>query len=492
MKVSVGKITSAINKISDITSGDKQVPGVLLDLSENLLKVCYTDGHKSFIEHVEVETEETDRMGGVVVDFAMIKRAVDNCQPSGIIKIDEIVFDYKDKVITVSAEQKFNAVDGDGNVVGTKQMGKKSMDLAWVEPGSDMKSSLLLRMNYEDIFESDGVDDEFDKKEFINALQRTSVEKGKQIYLSTKTQTIFVANQAHVTSVPVSKGKELNQEDKDVIRAEMVEAGTFTEEAYKDAINKAENRMHYAVVIPQNIAKAIIGVFNRTKSDKVYLHTKERFCSIFIDAGDEADGTKGEHVGFWFEMAQASKAHIGSLERYNSLKYQSYQTSFLREFLANNVKSALNVTKQEKVTFEFALNEETGMPELVIAAGSSAASVSDSYRTALSTFVDPEGTLVGRKFTVSLKVFSEMLEQIKSDNVTLDFECNEGATCIRLAELNFPLETKEWQAAREMTKKMCEARGEEFDKDRTPTPVELKWAYREKTLNVKQFTMLAK
>lgn len=485
MKVSVSKITSAINKISDITSGDKQVPGVLLDLSENLLKVCYTDGHKSFIEHVEVETEETDKMGGVVVDFAMIKRAVDNCQPSGIIKIDEIIFDYKDKVITVSADQNFNAVDGEGNIIGTQKMGKKSMDIAWVEPGSDMKSSLLLRMNYEDIFVSDGVDDEFDKKEMIDALQRTSVEKGKQVYFSTKTQTIFVANQAHVTSVPVSKGKELTQEELDELRAEMNEAGTFTEEAYADAIKKAENRMHYAVVIPQNIAKAVIGVFNRTDSDKVYLHTKDRFCSIFIDSEDE-------HIGFWFEMAQASKAHIGSLERYNSLKYQSYQTSFLREFLANNVKSALNVTKQEKVTFEFAMNEETGMMELVIAAGSSASSVSDSYRTALSTVTDPDGTLVGKKFTVSLKVFSEMLDQIKSDQVTLDFECNDGATCIRLAELDFGVESDEYTKARAKTKELCEAQGIEFDANSTPTPVELKWAYRDKTLNVKQFTMLAK
>lgn len=495
MRVSVSKITSAINKINDITSGDKQIPGVMLDLSENLLKVCYSDGHKSFIEHIDVETEETDKIGAVVVDFTQIKRAIDNCQPSGIIKIDEIVFEYKEKVITISADQTFSAFDSEGNEIGSQKMGKKSMDLAWVEPGSDMKSSILLRMKYDDIFESDGVDDEFDKKELLDALGRTSVEKGKQVYLSTKTQTVFVANQAHVTSVPISKGKKLNQEELDTLRAEMVEAGTFTEDAYKEAVNKAENRMHYAVVMTQAIAKSVIGVFGKVSSDKVYLHTKDKFCSIFVD-------TEDEHIGFWFEMAQASKAHIGSLERYNSLKYQSYQTSFLREFLANNVKSALNVTKSEKVTFEFAVSEETGMPELVIAAGSSAASVSDTYRTALSTMLDPENTLMGKKFTVSLKVFSDMLDQLKTDNVTLDFECTEGATCIRLAELDLAKETEKYNEARNKTKELCVAQGIEFiskedaerdpEKKPTPTPVELRWAYREETLNVKQFTMLAK
>ena len=489
MKVSVSSITSAVNKINDITSGDKQIPGVLLDLSDGLLKVCYSDGHKSFTENVSVETEETDKIGGVVVDFSQLKRAVDNCQPSGIIKIDEITFEYKERVITVSADQKFNEVDENGSVVASRKLGKKSMDLAWTEPGSDMKSSILLRMKYDDIFESDGVDDELDKKEFLDALGRTSVEKGKQIYLSTKTQTIFVANQAHVTSVPISKGKTLTQEEMDAIRAELTEAGTFTEDAYNETIKKAENRMHYAVVMTQNIAKAVIGVFSKVSSDKVYLHTKDKFCSIFVD-------TEDEHIGFWFEMSQASKAHIGSLERYNSLRYQTYQTSFLREFLASNVKSALNATKSEKVTFEFAISEETGMMELVMSAGSSAASVSDTYRTALSTVLDPEGTLVGKKFTVSLKVFSDMLDQLKTDNVALDFECTEGATCIRLAELDFNKEQEEYKKARELTKKNCEAQGIEFrdlnEDNPTPTPVELRWGYRLKTLNVKQFTMLGK
>lgn len=484
MRVNVSKITSVINKINDITSGDKQIPGVMLDLSENLLKVCYTDGHKSFIEHIDVETDENDKIGAVVVDFAQIKRAIDNCQPSGIIKIDEIVFEYKEKVITIYADLKFSTRDSEGNEVSSTKMGKKSMDLAWVEPGSDMKSALLLRMKYDDIFESEGVDDEFDKKELLDALGRTSVEKGKQIYLSTKTQTIFVINQAHTTSVPISKGKKLSQEELDILRAEMVEAGTFTEEAYKEAIDKAENRMHYAIAMTQAIAKSVIGVFGKVASDKIYMHTKDKFCSVFVD-------TEDEHIGFWFEMPQASKAHIGSLERYNSLKYQSYQTSFLREFLADSVKSALNVTKSEKVIFEFAINEEDGMPELIIAAGSSAASVSDIYKTRLSTMLDPKNTLIGKKFTISLKVFSDMLDQLKTDNVTLDFDCTDAATCIRLAELDICKETEKYKEARVKTEELCMAQGIEFSSESTPTPPELKWAYRDETLNVKQFTMLA-
>jgi len=71
VRVDIDKITSTINKISDMTSGDKIIPGVMLNLSENKLDVCYADNNKSFIETLDVETNETDMIGSsVVVDFS--------------------------------------------------------------------------------------------------------------------------------------------------------------------------------------------------------------------------------------------------------------------------------------------------------------------------------------------------------------------------------------------------------------------------------------
>lgn len=484
MRVNVKNMTNVINKIGDITAGDKTIPGVLLDLTEDgILKVCYSDGHKSFIEHINVTREDEDKVGGIVVDFTMLRKALAKCQPSGIIKVDDIQFTYKEKVVTLSVEQKY--VQGEDGNQTEKSMGVKSMDLATSEPGSDMRTSVLTRMKYEDIFEPDAAEDEFNKAEFIDALSRTSVEKGKQVYLSTKTQTIFVANQAHLTSVPVSKGKILNQEDLDELRAEMTEAGTFTDEAFLAEIKKRENRMHYSVAIPQNIAKAIIGVFGKTDADNVYLYTKDKFCSIYVDTDDE-------HVGFWFEMAPASKAHIGTLERYNANKYQTYQTSFFREFLMDSVKSAVDSTKTDKITFKFESNKEDGSPELVIFGGSASASTADVYRTKLNTLLDPAGTLIGKEFTVSIKVFYDMLVQLKTDLVALDFESNDAATSIRLAELNFEKDNAMYAEARKKTAEMCAAQGIEFDPNATPTPHELKWEYRESTLETKQFTMLTR
>jgi hypothetical protein len=492
MRVDITKITSSIRKISDLTSGDKTVPGVLLDLSEGLLKVCYSDGHKSFVEHLSVETEETDKIGAVAVDFEQIKRAIDNCQPSGRIKVSEVTFEYKEKVITVSVNQKFEIIDDSGAVAEERTLGKKAMDIAWNEPGSNMRSAILTRMKYDEIFDSE-MPDEFNRSEFLDALNKTAAEKGKQIYLSTKNQTIFVINQAHVTSVPVSKRCEIDLNRMDEIRAELTESAEgFSEQAFQTRIAAEENRMHYAVVMPQQIAKAITGVFGKTSADNMYLHTKEKFCSIYVDTDDE-------HVGIWFEMAQASRSHIGSLERYNSLGYKTYQLKFLRDFLVDNIKSAVNVNKGNQVAFTFDRNED-GKVELVVAAGSSAASVSDTYRVVVdSANWIPESEqggvadITAKVFNVSLAVFSAMLDQLKSDFIALDFNIGEdGTTCIRLAEIDNTKEKNEYIKARKKTEELCKSQGIEFDPGKTPTPVQLRLDYRNDILATKQFTLLAK
>ena len=484
MKVELEKITSAINKISDMTSGDKIIPGVMLKLSENKLEVCYSDGHKSLIETLPVETEETDKIGSVVVDFQQIYRAISNCQPSGIIKVSDIYFTYKEKVITVSAEQLFDLKDNEGNVTETKKMGKKNMDLVWSEPDSSMKTAVLNRMNYDSIFESDAVADEFDKAELIEALSKTSVEKGKQIYLSTKTQTIFVANQAHLTAVPLS-GYEVTQEDMDIIRGELSEKGTLTDEAYAEAINAKKNRMHYAVCVNQAISKALIGVLGKTSADKVYLHTRDKFCNIYIDSEDE-------RVGVWFEMSQASKAHIGTLERYSALQYATYQTTFVRDFLADSIKSALNSTKSEKINFKF-IQDDDGI-KLVISGGSSAASTSDVYNVLVERALSAEGnSIVDKEFSVSLKVFSDMLSQLKTERIALDFDSSaEGNTCIRLSEIDYAKMSEAYQKARKLTEERCTAQGVAFDASSTPTPSDIRMSLRNEELLTKQYTMLTK
>ena len=135
MIINLKKITNAMNKISALTSGDKSIPGVLLDLNDNLLNVCYTDGHKALIEKLEVEVEEGDRQGKVVVPYEMFNGAIQACQPSGIIRVEDVKLTSKDNgILTVSVDQMYNRVDNEGNVIGVEKNGTKEIDIQYLEP----------------------------------------------------------------------------------------------------------------------------------------------------------------------------------------------------------------------------------------------------------------------------------------------------------------------------------------------------------------------
>lgn len=485
MRVNIAELTSAVGKISDLVVGDKQVPGVMLDLSsDGLLKVCYTDGHKSLIEELHVELDENDVVDKIVVSYDMFNRAIANCQPSGNIKVDECKIEYlNDKLIRLSADQLYDVTDSEGNVEQTKRLSTKKMDLAFVKPGSDMKSAIFTRMKYDDIFNADTTD-VFNKKEFINALTKTTTEKGRPVYISNKMQGMFVANQVHTTSVPISK-LEVSDERLAEIKSELQSQNNFTEEAYAEAVNKESDRIHFSIAIQYNNAKSLIGILNKTKSDEVYVYTKDRFCNIFIDNEDET-------VGIWFEMATASRVHIETLQRFDSIPYTSYQITFMREFLADIVKSALNVTNSEKTVFSFSKNEE-GTTEIEFSAGSSNASVADSYKVVCDKVLDSAGDITERKFNISLKILSEMINQIKTNWLAFDlYISDDGTTYLRIGEINDNKLATEYTKARRKTEELCTAQGIAFDCNSTPTPVELMLNYRVDVLDTKQFTMLSK
>lgn len=429
MQIALGKITDAINVISDITTGDKQIPGVMLDLNGSTLKVCYSDGHKATIQDVEVEPEADDHQGQVVVEFALLLRAIQNCQPSGIIKVSKVQFKYlADNIISVMADQNLEETDENGAVVDTKKIAEKKMDLKWKEPGSDLRTSILTRTNYANIFASE-VNDTYDRKEFIDDLVRNAVEKGKTVYFSSVNQCAFVSNQSWVTSVPVSQ-YEVSQEEKDEIRGKLVEAGTFTDESYAKEVAAAEHRIHQSITIRQELAKPLSSILSKFTSDKVYVNKEASNCNIYIDSDTEK-------FGVWFEMPSAQKTATGALSRYNEMKFGNYQITFIKDFLDNNIKSALNATKSERVQFKFQPStEDASMLQLVIEGGSASASTADTYRITPSDIVDVANDLSTKAFNISLDAFNQMLSQIKTSYVAVDFNVDADMVCMRVAELD--------------------------------------------------------
>lgn len=496
MRVDINKITSAVNKVTSMASDLKQKPGVLLDLSENLLKVCFSDSHKSIIEKIEVQTEEGDHFGATVVDYDTLVRAISNCQPSGSIKITDIYFTFKDNnIITVSADQNYEPTDAEGNSLGTRKMSTKKMDLVCKDPGSDMRAAVLSRMDYESIFNASDKDgnpvtaDVYDKKEFMDALARTATEKGRQIYFSVKTQSVFVANQAHLTAIPI-RGSELTEDDKNSIAGALSEAGPYTQDDLEAAYAKASNKINYSISISQSVAKSIYDVLNRTDADTVSVYTKDRFCNIFIDSEDE-------HVGIWTEMVQANRAHVGALDRYCGFGYQSYQLLFLREFILDILKSVNASSASEKIALKFEAFSPEDNPEakcynLIIDASSSSSSVSDKYSLAIEDVSDTIGDLATKTFVVSTKVLLDMIAQLKTDYVALDFNCENNAVALRMSEII----RDKWmevvsKSLRSAAATYCAQNNIEFnDTTRTPDIVKAQQLRSDSILGVRQYTIV--
>ena len=73
MRVAVDRIVNTVEKISAMTIGDKQIPGVLLYNDNGILSIRYNNSRKTFIEDINVIEDEGDIKGFKVVDYGMLK-----------------------------------------------------------------------------------------------------------------------------------------------------------------------------------------------------------------------------------------------------------------------------------------------------------------------------------------------------------------------------------------------------------------------------------
>lgn len=472
MRVHIKDITGAINKIAEITAGDKNIPGILFNVKDNELEVCYSDGHKSLIEKIDATTTDEDRKGKIVVNYDLMRQAINQCQPSGSIIVGEIEINIAEKVLYITAEQKYE-VASEGEEAEYRNMAVKKLEVAWIDAGDkNLKAAILNRMEYDKIFDADRVDT-WESRELIDILTKTSTEKGKVLYMSPKIQKVFVSNIAHVCSVPVST-LDISAEELSNIEHQLKQAGK-TDEEVEEFKETAKKRMTFPAAISTQVSQAVKGVLSRIDADEtIYLHVDGNYINLF---------TSDNRVGIWVEMAQASKMHTSAFDRFSNAGYKTYQLTFAREFLVDNIKSVMSSTNNEKVTFEFKDSEmEDGEIDLVINASNRSASVSAVYSLMADETIEGSDTSIKtKKLTVSIKVFNEMLSQLKTDMVAMDIhEAPDSSIWVRLSEVNMEKAEIEYFKARQ-----------ELSEDE-PTPKESKLGYREDTLDTCQYTMLGK
>lgn len=471
MRLLIKDITSEMNKIAELVSNEKNIPGVLLCIGENTMKIRYADGRKAYSGTIEVETEHGDINGELVVDYSRLTNILSKCQPSGIIVVDYITINFLDEnLLEFTAQQKCLMDNGteDGEY---RVLAEKKMSLSWNEVNSSLRTAILGRMDYDSIFNA-AVTDTWDIEELQDIFMRCGTEKSRVIYMSPTIQKAFVVNLAHTTSIPISS-LEVSPLDIELVTTRMSDENATMEEVDNE-IEKLYNRMKFPATISTTTAKQVCGILSKIgKGVKVFTHAENGYFSIF---------TEGADTGIWFAMSEGSKAQTSQFEKYSSIEYDSYQLNFVREFLVDAIKSAVSSSASEKLAFSFENNSD-GELEIVLAVTNSNASVSDVYRVICDDAVDMVGDITEKQLKVSLKVFDDMLSQLKSEVIGMDIKVMvDGSACIRLAEINTEKSIELYYAARERLGL----------KDIEPTPVEEKVKYRANTLNVTQYTLVAK
>lgn len=440
MIVNIKDITSALSKISALTVGDKTIPGVLLDIHDDSVSICYSDGRKSVIEKINAMVEETDRRGQIVVNYQRLSDIISSCQPSGKIVTNDIEIKFmEDSTLKIRAEKKIAHNVDEEEEQTYKVCSVFEQSIGWVEAGSSLKVAILSRMNYDSIFNADVVDT-WDISRFRSALDKTSTEKSRIVYVSPKNKCAFVSNMAYLSEVPV------------------------------------EDASNYAIIITTAMAKAISDILGKTNAKEVSIHVTDRkYLSVFTD--DNA-------VGIWVEMSNASDVHLTTLNRYQSKGYRGYQLTFIRDILKNVVDAAIASDKSEKTTLQFGDSKiEASAKELRITSTNTNASISNSYEVVCTDCIGELDDIDNLELPISLKVLSDMLNKCSTDYVGIDID-DDGTEqkCLRVSEINLEELSNVYNRERDILQLSIEE----------PIPKEVKLRCRLETLGIKNYTVSSK
>lgn len=486
MRVDIKDITGALSMVSCQAAGEKTVPGVMLVINPNELRVCYSDGHKAMIKKLDAISEEGDITGKIVVPYENIIKAIGSLQPSGSITVRDVKIGFTAHAVKFEVDYELKM--GDGDEVTYKNMGKNVQEVPYVnvETTNDQKAKLLNRMDYDAIFEASNYD-EWDRKELVDILVTTSKEKARNIYLSPKSQLAFVVNTSYTCAIPFSK-KKVEEDTKKNLLARF--NNDETSEEYKEELAKLEKRCNVQIVLGSNIAKSTADILNKLPDndtyEKLFVHIKDGYLCIF---------TGDDKVGVYVEQAKGSRVHISSFDRFANMDYTKFQINFTREFLQNSIKHVVNSSKNEKIVFTFRESETNpGYTELLVVSQNSGASSNGTFSVLVDSYITKETKinenneeeyikLAGTSFTVNIKAFADLLGQLKSDMIGMDISVGDDNACMRLSEVNTDTLKSKWAETR--------ARLEITD-PKVPTPVKEKMAYRVDTLETRQYTMIQK
>ena len=144
-----------MGKVQSFAQDITKVPGVMLNIGDNNIRVCYSDmGNRSIIEEIDAVMSNEEQLGEIIVDYKLFMSIIDACQPSGNVLCDDVTITIKDEnIMSVEAVKYVKIPREDSEETDSKPVSKFRQEIRFSRPSdAPIKYGILSRMDYESIF----------------------------------------------------------------------------------------------------------------------------------------------------------------------------------------------------------------------------------------------------------------------------------------------------------------------------------------------------
>ena len=388
MIVKLVDITKAVAKVKSLVAGAKQgIPGVLFDVHDDKLDVCYADGRQAVFETMDIELgEEEEAFGKIIIPYNFLVDVIGIAQPSGVIQVDSVQFSLFDTMLSVYVE-KFIEVASEEEETERRVVGKLKQEIKVNRPDEDRRQSILTRINYSEMMFNSEVYDLWEKAKFVKVLNRLAKEDDKVLLISSSKRSASVAN--------------LNY----------------------SAYIGCEEVKNCGVCMTTKMAKVIMDILNKVDNNEIIVSTVDnKYCSI---------STQDEKVGIWFEMAKPNRMSLKIIEEATNRQYDSYRAVILRDAIDNVVKCCNSLSKAEFIKISFSGDEEDRVLEF---GGLGNTSKDSDFSVRVEQSNDTLGDMNSVVLEISSTCLSDMLSLCTETYVVLDILASESNSYLRIAD----------------------------------------------------------
>lgn len=456
MILNISSLTNAFKRLQSTIKDVKVMPGILVDLTDGKFDMCYTDGKVAYMERLDVEREDGDLSEKIVLNYDEFLRVISNCQPSNGIAVRGFKLTFNDSTIAdVEVEQGTMSDDNEefySRGVKRFKLPFKMFDI------SDRRMSLLSRVDYNAIFEADGVEpDKWDRKKLakiMNALSKSD-EAATPIYFSSKIQWAYTLTNAYTIAFPLEPLSEVTDEEKAEVRATCTASG-MSEETIEEKINKLGKQQTFQMVTTSAMATMIYNVLSKMSCESVYMYVANNFIYIY----DENDT-----IACQFETGKMRNNAV-YFNNYRAMSYDKANLTFARNFLIDTVKTSANNSGDDTVgiLFEEILDEDsnsTGEYNMIFNVSDKNKNIRDKYELSMDGCTAKEenevSVLKDMQFSISLSVVNTVISLMDEEFIGMDFSESVNSTIyLRLSDINRDkflnkIESKMTELGRELT-----------------------------------------